>query len=75
LLAEAEQAANADHISVDELVRIAMERRLGERRRQRLYIYGEQQARKLGIREEDVDRIIHEFREEERARQNTKNGR
>lgn len=74
LLAEVEQAASADHISVDELVRDAMERRIRERRRQNLYAYGEQQARKLGIKEEDVDRIIHEFRQEERERQNPENG-
>ena len=74
LLAEAEQVASADRISVDELVRDAMERRLRERKRQKLYAYGEQQARKLGIKEEDVDRIIHEFREEERQRQNNEHG-
>jgi hypothetical protein len=70
LLAEAMQAASDDHISVDDLVRDAMERRLRMRRRERLFAYGGQQARKLGIKEEDVDRIIHEFREEERQRQN-----
>jgi hypothetical protein len=70
LLAEAEKAASADHISVDELVRDAMERRLSARRRHSLYTYGEEQARKLGVGEEDVDRIIHEFRQEEREHQN-----
>ena len=75
LLAEVEQAASADHISIDELVRDAMERRLNERRRQSLYTYGEEQARKLGVREEDVDRIIHEFRQEQRERQNNETGR
>ncbi len=68
LLMEAEKAASADHISIDELVRVAVEHRLRDRRRQQLYVYGEGQARKLGIEEEDIDRIIHEFREEERAR-------
>jgi hypothetical protein len=67
LLTEAVQAANDDHISVDEWVRDAMERRLRERRRQDLYAYGQEQARKLGIKEEDVERIIHEFREENRS--------
>ncbi len=75
LLAEAEQAAYTDHISVDELVREAVEQRLRARRRQSLYAYGEQQARKLSIREEDVARIIHEFRDEERKRRNSENGR
>ncbi len=64
LLAEAEQAARTDHISVDELVSEAVEQRLRARRRQNLYAYGEQQARKLGVKEDDVDRIIHEFRGE-----------
>jgi hypothetical protein len=64
LLTEAEQAASAVHVSVDEWVRDAMQRRLREERRQRIYAYGEQQAKKLGIKEEDVERIIHEFRQE-----------
>jgi hypothetical protein len=74
LLKEAEQAASADRISVDEFVRDAMERRLRARRRDWLYAYGEQQARKVGIKEEDVERIIHEFRDEERQRQSRESG-
>jgi hypothetical protein len=74
LLAEAVKAASDDRISVDELVRDAMEHRLRMRRRERLFAYGGQQARKLGIKEEDVDRIIHEFREEERQRRNHETG-
>jgi hypothetical protein len=70
LLLEAQKAASADRISVDELVTDAVARRLRERRRQHLYAYGEGQARKLGMKEEDVDRIIHEFRDEERERLN-----
>jgi hypothetical protein len=30
--------------------------------------YGARKAEKLGIREEDVDRLIHEFRAEQRGR-------
>jgi hypothetical protein len=74
LLMETENAALAEHITVDEFVRDAMERRLRERRRQKLYAYGEGQARKLGIKEDDVDRIIHEYREEERDRPSNKHG-
>lgn len=73
LLSEAEQAANAEHMSVEEWVRDAMERRLNERRRQDIFAYGQQQARRLGIKEEDVERIIHEFRQENR--QNSEHGR
>jgi hypothetical protein len=75
LLTETETAAHAEDITVDEFVREAVERRLSALRRQRLYAYGEEQARKLGIKEEDVDRIIHEFREEERERQSNEAGR
>lgn len=75
LLAEAENVAQTEHITVDELVRDAMERRLRERRRQKLRAYGEAQARKLGIREEDVERVVHEYREEQRERQDKERGR
>jgi hypothetical protein len=64
LLTQAEAAASAVQVSMDEWIRDAMERRLREERRQRLYAYGEQQVQKLGIPEEDIERIIHESREE-----------
>ncbi len=45
-------------------------------RRQKHCAYGEAQARKLGINsEEDVERVVHEYREEERERQNKEHGR
>ena len=65
LLAEAKELASAEHITVDAFVQEAMERRLRQHRRQKLYAYGEEQARKLGIRQEDVERVVHEFRKEE----------
>jgi hypothetical protein len=40
-----------------------------------VYAYGEQQARKLGINEEDVDRIIHQYRQEQREREDKRRGR
>ena len=75
LLTQAQEAAQQEHISLDELVQDAMERHLRQRRRQKLYAYGEQQARKLGIKESDVDRTIHDYRDEERERQNKERGR
>lgn len=76
LLTEAQNVAQAEHTTVDEFVRDAMERRLRERRRQKLRAYGDAQARKLGIAtEEDVERVVHEYREEERERQNKERGR
>jgi hypothetical protein len=74
LLTEAENLAEAEHITVDAFVQDAMEHRLRERRRQKLYAYGDMQARKLGIREEDVERIIHEYRQEEGARPSNERG-
>jgi hypothetical protein len=38
-----------------------------ERSWREVFAFGKQQARKIGYKEEDVDRIIHEFREEDRA--------
>lgn len=75
LLTQAEEAAQQEHLSLDELVSNAMERRLRDRR-QNLRAYGEAQARRIGLTSgEDVDRVDHEFREEERARQNNERGR
>jgi hypothetical protein len=76
LFAEAQKAAEAQHVSMDELTQAAMKRYLIELGWQKLYAYGEGQARKLGIKEEDVDRIIHEFRQEEReGGKHSENGR
>ncbi len=41
LLAKAEKAASAEHISVDEWLQNAMEQRLRTQQRQELYAYGE----------------------------------
>jgi len=70
LLTEVEKAASAEHITLDEVLQKALERYIEDRRWQKVYQFGEQQARKLGIREGDVDRIIHQRREKEREREN-----
>jgi len=75
LLTEAEEIAAAEHVSMDELTQAAMKRYLDELGWKKLYAYGEGQARKLGIKKEDVDRIIHEFRDEERERLNSETRR
>lgn len=74
LLSEAERMAAEQHVTLDEWMRKAVQRAIEDSGWKRLYAYGEQQARKVGIKEEDVDRIIHEFREEERQRQNNESG-
>ena len=64
LLAEAQRVAEAEHMSVDEFVRDAMERRLREIRRDKLYAYGEERARRLGVQENDVESIVHQYRKQ-----------
>jgi hypothetical protein len=75
LLTEVENAAQAQHITLDEVMRQAVERYLEDRRWQKVYQFGEQQARKLGVKERDIDRIIHGRREKERERENKERGR
>jgi hypothetical protein len=41
--------------------------RLQEERRQRIYAYGEERVKQLGIKPEYIERIIDEFREENRG--------
>jgi hypothetical protein len=64
LLTRAQEAAQDDATTLDELVQTALELRLQARRRQKLYAYGEGQARLVGLREEDVPRIVEEWRGE-----------
>jgi len=66
LLAEVQAAAREEHREADELVRDAVQRYLKDRRWQRLIAYGHEQARKLGLTEQDVPRLIAEYREEKR---------
>jgi len=49
-----------------ELIREALRRYVEEQEWKEIYRYGERKAKEKGIREEDVDRIIHEYREKKR---------
>ena len=53
--AKAEQAANP--MSVEEMLK----------EDERLSRYGARQAKKLGIKPKDIDRLIHEYRRERRS--------
>ena len=64
LVAQINQAAEADGCSRSEFLRKAMERYISDREWAEIYRYGEQQAKKMGIKPEDIDDIIHEYREE-----------
>jgi putative PIN family toxin of toxin-antitoxin system len=66
LLAEARLAADEEHRTADELIREAVQRYLRDRRWQRLVAYGHEQARKLGLTEADVPRLIAEYRQDQR---------
>lgn len=75
LLIEAQKAASMQHVSMDELMREAVKRYLDDLSWESVFAYGQSRSRKLGIKEEDVERLIDEFREEERQReQNSETG-
>ena len=62
LLAKLRDAAQEENRTPDELADEALARYLEERSWQRLYAYGEERARSLGLTEADVPRIIAEHR-------------
>jgi hypothetical protein len=66
LLAEVQAAALEEHRSPGELVREAIERYLREKRWQKVFAYGEQRAKELGLTEADIPRMIAEVRQEQR---------
>ncbi len=64
LLAQVKAAAEEEHRPLADVVRDAIERYVRDRRWQKLLSYGEDRARELGLREEDIPRLIAEFRRE-----------
>lgn len=66
LLAEIQAAANEEKRPAEEVLREALERYLENRRWQQLVAYGRERARELGLAEEDVPRLIKEYRQEQR---------
>jgi metal-responsive CopG/Arc/MetJ family transcriptional regulator len=67
LLAEIQSAAQAEHRSVDEVLIDAVKRYVEERSWMKLLDYGAEQAKTLGIKESDIDRLIAESRAERRG--------
>lgn len=63
LMAEVRKLAQAEDRSTDEVVQEAVEQLLQLKRREKLYAYGEKQAKKLGIRESNVPRLVRETRQ------------
>jgi hypothetical protein len=68
LLERIEQAAEKNGVTPAELLEGWLEREEKDRSWQALLGYGQDRAAKLGIKPEDVDRLIHEFRSEARGR-------
>jgi metal-responsive CopG/Arc/MetJ family transcriptional regulator len=68
LLDEVERLAQREGKSADELMQEAVRRYVLRRRFRELQDYGAEQARNLGVQEEDVERLIHEYRRERRER-------
>jgi hypothetical protein len=66
LLPEIQAAAQEEHREPSELVGEAVERYLRQKRWQKVYARGEQRAREMGLTEEDIPRLIAEYRQEQR---------
>jgi len=63
-----EEEAQLEGKSVEEFLETAVSRYLATARLQRLQRYGADRARQLDIKEEDVPRLISEYRSEHRSR-------
>jgi len=68
MLSRAEELAKKENRTMSELVREAL--RCYERQRwwEDTNTYGRARAEALGIRDQDVDRLIHKYRQEKRSR-------
>jgi CopG family transcriptional regulator/antitoxin EndoAI len=64
LLQEAECVAKREGRTRNELLREAVRRYIADSKWRDLQDYGQAQARKLGLKESDVERLIHEYRSE-----------
>jgi hypothetical protein len=66
LAKEVRAAAEEEHRQAGDVLRDAVERYLRERRWQKIFAYGERRARELGLSEEDIPRLIAEYRRDQR---------
>ncbi|HEX4144276.1 MAG TPA: hypothetical protein VHY91_12270 [Pirellulales bacterium] len=64
LLAQVQAAADEEHRPAAEVLSDAVERYLRERRWRKIFAYGEERARTLGLTEADIPRLIAEYRHE-----------
>ena len=61
---EIEKLAKEERRTKSELVREALRRYIAEKELKRLQVYGMQKAKELGLKEEDVQRLIDQDRAE-----------
>ncbi len=64
LLKEAERIAKEENRTRSELIREALRRYISEREWRRLQRYGISKAKKLRLKEKDVERLVDEYRSE-----------
>ena len=64
LMVELQKMARDEQRSPEAVVQEAVERYLRQKRREKLHAYGEGQAQRLGIREEDVPELVKQTRRE-----------
>lgn len=62
-----EQRSAEEGVSVDEFVRLAVERAIRLGRLEESFCYGRAKAKEMGITVEDVPRLIAEYRAEKKA--------
>jgi prevent-host-death family protein len=62
---EAEKVAKEENRTRSQLIREALRRYVAERELRRLQRYGMEKAKELGLKEEDVQRLIDEYRAEQ----------
>lgn len=65
LVSEIQAAAEEEQRAPSALVREAIERYIADRDWQKIFAYGEERAKALGLTEEDVPRLIAEYRREQ----------
>lgn len=68
MLADVERLAKKERRTKSELVREALRRYIEDREWEAVRAYGSARARALGITEADVDRLIHEHRQEKQKK-------
>lgn len=62
MLPEIQAMAAEDHCAPGDVVREALERYMEDREWSKLFAYGEERAKALGLTEDDVPRLIAEIR-------------